>query len=91
MKSEPVSPKMMRAGLKLYGRKPSAAPASAMTTSATTGLPVRERDREQEKARDRGKAGEQTVEAVDEVDRVHHADVPEQRERIRRPTMESGS
>src|SRR5581483_9264623 len=38
MKSEPASPKMMRAGLKLYGRNPSAEPASAMTTSATTGF-----------------------------------------------------
>ena len=38
MKSEPASPKKMRAGLKLYGRNPSAEPASAIITSATSGL-----------------------------------------------------
>ena len=41
MKSEPASPRKMRAGLKLYGRKPSAEPASAIMTSATTGLVCR--------------------------------------------------
>src|SRR5580698_11120605 len=39
MNSDPASPKKMRAGLKLYGKKPSAEPAKAMTTSATTGFP----------------------------------------------------
>ena len=85
MKSEPASPRKMRAGLKLSGRNPSAAPASAIDDQRHDRIGVQHRDHEEEEARDRRDAGEQAVEPVDEVDRVHHADVPEQRERNAEP------
>jgi hypothetical protein len=43
---------------------------------------VRRRDCEQEQSRDGRDAREQAVEAVQEVDRVHHAEIPDQRQRI---------
>ena len=46
---------------------------------------VQNRDRKEKQTRDQGEAGEQAVEPIDEVDRVHHADVPQKRQRNRKP------
>ena len=90
----PASPMKIRAGLKLWGRNPTAMPT---TMTATSGPDVRALEQpgleqpvgveEQREAGDRGDPGREAVEAVDEVHRVgqdHDADDGEQRREVGR-------
>ena len=83
-KSAPASPMMIFAGFQLNGRNPTQTPTAMIATSGAMLSPLEEAgleqpvgEQEQRGAGDRDDARGQTVEAVDEVDRVREQHDPQ--------------
>ena len=77
MKRLPESPRKIVAGLKLKRRKPRIAPARAMVMTVTSEWPVEQGHDEGDQRREQGGAGGQTVETVNQVERVGDGQDPQ--------------